>query len=50
MRGPLDGSDWAMLVGLGAVTVALFLAWGVPPALAFVGLCLIVASLLSARN
>lgn len=50
MRGAFDGSDWTMLAGLATVAVALFLAWGLPAALAFVGLCLIVASLLSARK
>lgn len=46
----LDLSDYTALAGLLLLTLALFLAWGVPPALAFVGLCLIVAGLLSARN
>ncbi len=46
----LDRSDWAALTGLCLITAALYLAWGLPPALAFVGLCLIAAGALSARN
>jgi len=50
MRGAFDGSDWTMLAGLATVAVALYLSWGLPAALAWIGLWLMTAGALSARK
>lgn len=50
MRQTFDSSDGAVLVGLMAISTALYLSWGLPAALAFVGLLLVAAGSLNARK